>query len=103
MRIDILSAVPDLMQSFFAHSILKRAQDRGLLEVHLHNIHDYSKKKFKFWVFFLLNNFMYGKLFQKKKFYFFKILLKMKFMLIIKFMNMLKTLYLQQEIQMNMR
>jgi len=47
MRIDILSAVPDLMQSFFAHSILKRAQDRGLLEVHLHNIHDYSKKKFK--------------------------------------------------------
>lgn len=47
MRIDILSAVPDLMQSFFAHSILKRAQDRGLLEIHLHNIHDYSKKKFK--------------------------------------------------------
>jgi tRNA (guanine37-N1)-methyltransferase len=47
MRIDILSAVPDLMQSFFAHSILQRAKDRGLLEVHLHNIHDYSKKKFK--------------------------------------------------------
>jgi tRNA (guanine37-N1)-methyltransferase len=47
MRIDILSAVPDLMQSFFAHSILKRAQDKGLLEVHLHNIHDYSKKNFK--------------------------------------------------------
>jgi len=47
MRIDILSAVPDLMESFFAHSILKRAQERGLLEVHLHNIHDYSKKKFK--------------------------------------------------------
>jgi tRNA (guanine37-N1)-methyltransferase len=47
MRIDILSAVPDLMQSFFAHSILQRAKDRGLLEIHLHNIHDYSKKKFK--------------------------------------------------------
>ncbi len=47
MRIDILSAVPDLMQSFFAHSILQRAKNRGLLEVHLHNIHDYSKKKFK--------------------------------------------------------
>ena len=47
MRIDILSAVPDLMQSFFAHSILQRAKDRGLLEVHLHNIHDYSLKKFK--------------------------------------------------------
>ncbi|MEN9446836.1 MAG: tRNA ((37)-N1)-methyltransferase TrmD [Bacteroidota bacterium] len=47
MRIDILSAVPDLMQSFFAHSILQRAKDRGLLEIHLHNIHDYSSKKFK--------------------------------------------------------
>lgn len=47
MRIDILSAVPDLMQSFFAHSILQRAKDRNLLEVHLHNIHDYSTKKFK--------------------------------------------------------
>ncbi|MEZ5054624.1 MAG: tRNA (guanosine(37)-N1)-methyltransferase TrmD [Chitinophagales bacterium] len=47
MRIDILSAVPDLMQSFFAHSILHRAKERGLLEIHLHNIHDYSKKKFK--------------------------------------------------------
>lgn len=47
MRIDILSAVPDLLQSFFAHSILQRAKERGLLEVHLHNIHDYSKKKFK--------------------------------------------------------
>ena len=47
MRIDILSAVPDLMQSFFEHSILQRAKDKGLLEVHLHNIHDYSLKKFK--------------------------------------------------------
>lgn len=47
MRIDILSAVPDLLHSFFAHSILKRANERGLLEIHLHNIHDYSKKKFK--------------------------------------------------------
>lgn len=47
MRIDLLSAVPDLMHSFFAHSMLQRAKDRGLLEVHLHNIHDYSAKKFK--------------------------------------------------------
>ena len=47
MRIDILSAVPDLMLSFFAHSILERAKDRNFLEVHLHNIHDYSTKKFK--------------------------------------------------------
>ncbi|HNE51141.1 MAG TPA: tRNA (guanosine(37)-N1)-methyltransferase TrmD [Chitinophagales bacterium] len=47
MRIDILSAVPDLMHSFFAHSMLQRAKERGLLEIHLHNIHDYSVKKFK--------------------------------------------------------
>lgn len=47
MRIDLLSAVPDLMHSFFAHSMLQRAKDRGLLEIHLHNIHDYSAKKFK--------------------------------------------------------
>lgn len=47
MRIDILSVVPDLMQSFFEHSIIKRAKERGLLEIHLHNIHDYSTKKFK--------------------------------------------------------
>ena len=47
MRIDILSAVSDLMQSFFEHSIIKRAKERGLLEIQLHNIHDYSSKKFK--------------------------------------------------------
>jgi len=47
MRIDILSAVPDLMHSFFARSMLQRAKERGLLEIHLHNIHDYSVKKFK--------------------------------------------------------
>lgn len=47
MRIDILSAVPDLLQSFFAHSIMQRAKERGLLEIHIHNIHDYSNKKFK--------------------------------------------------------
>jgi tRNA (guanine37-N1)-methyltransferase len=47
MRIDILSAVPSLMQSFFAHSILQRAKDKGLLEIHLHNIRDYATNKHK--------------------------------------------------------
>lgn len=47
MRIDILSAVPNLMQSFFEHSILQRAKDKGLLEIHLHNIRDYSTNKHK--------------------------------------------------------
>ena len=47
MRIDIISVVPDLMQSFFAHSICKRAAQAGLVEVHLHDLHDYSTKKHK--------------------------------------------------------
>lgn len=47
MRIDILSAVPNLMQSFFEHSILQRAKDKGLLDIHLHNIRDYATNKHK--------------------------------------------------------
>lgn len=45
MRIDILSVVPRLMESYFAHSILKRAKDKGMVEVHLHDIRDYSTDK----------------------------------------------------------
>ena len=47
MRIDILTAVPNLLDSPFAHSIMKRAQQKGLLEVYLHNIRDYSTSKQK--------------------------------------------------------
>ena len=47
MRIDILSAVPNLMQSFFEHSILQRAKNKGILEIHLHNIRDHSTNKHK--------------------------------------------------------
>lgn len=47
MRIDILSAVPNLMQSFFEHSILQRAKNKGLLEIQLHNIRDYATGKHK--------------------------------------------------------
>jgi tRNA (guanine37-N1)-methyltransferase len=42
MRIDILSAVPELLESPFAHSIMRRAADRGLLEVHVHNLRDFG-------------------------------------------------------------
>lgn len=42
MRIDIISAVPDLISSFFGHSILKRAIKAGLVEVNLVNLRDYS-------------------------------------------------------------
>jgi tRNA (guanine37-N1)-methyltransferase len=45
MRIDIISCVPQLMESFFAHSILKRAQQAGHAEVHVHDIRDYSVNK----------------------------------------------------------
>jgi len=42
MKIDILSVVPDLLQSPFAHSILKRAKEKGLLEVNVINLRDYT-------------------------------------------------------------
>ncbi len=45
MRIDIVSCVPALMESPLAHSILKRAQDKGLLEVHVHDLRAYAEGK----------------------------------------------------------
>ncbi len=42
MKIDIISVVPDLLQGPFAHSILKRAKDKGLLEVNLINLREYT-------------------------------------------------------------
>lgn len=47
MRIDILSVVPELLTSPFAHSILKRAIAAKLVEVHVHNIRDWSVNKHK--------------------------------------------------------
>ncbi len=47
MRIDILSAVPKLLESPFNDSILKRAQEKKIVEIHVHNIRDYSKNKQK--------------------------------------------------------
>ncbi len=45
MRIDILTVVPELLESPFNHSILKRAQDNGVVEIHVHNIRDFSTDK----------------------------------------------------------
>jgi tRNA (guanine37-N1)-methyltransferase len=45
MRIDIISVVPKLMESFFGHSILKRGQEAGHVEVVLHDLRDYSVSK----------------------------------------------------------
>src|SRR2546426_1024450 len=45
MRIDILTIHPDLLESPFAHSIVKRAKEKGLVGIYLHNIRDYSTDK----------------------------------------------------------
>jgi tRNA (guanine37-N1)-methyltransferase len=42
MRIDIITVLPDLLESPFAHSIMKRAKDKGLLEVNCINLRDYT-------------------------------------------------------------
>jgi len=42
MRIDIITVQPGLLESPFSHSILKRAQAKGLLEIHVHNLRDFS-------------------------------------------------------------
>ena len=42
MRIDILTVVPELLTSPLGESILKRAQDKGLVEIVIHNIRDYT-------------------------------------------------------------
>lgn len=47
MRIDILTVVPQLLDGPFAHSIMKRAQEKGLVEIFIHNIRDYSTSKHK--------------------------------------------------------
>lgn len=45
MRIDIVTCQPDLLLSPFAHSIVKRAQDKGLAEIHLHDLRKYAINK----------------------------------------------------------
>ncbi len=47
MRIDIITVLPQLLESPFEASILKRAQDKGLVEVHLHNLRDYGMGNYK--------------------------------------------------------
>ena len=47
MRIDILSILPELLKSPLQHSILKRAQEKGIVEIFTHNIRDYSTNKHK--------------------------------------------------------
>jgi tRNA (guanine37-N1)-methyltransferase len=45
VRIDILTVLPEMLESPLRCSILKRAQDRGLVEIQVHNLRDYSSDK----------------------------------------------------------
>ena len=47
MRIDIISVLPDMLHGFFDESILSRAQHKGLAEIHLHNLRDYTLDKWR--------------------------------------------------------
>lgn len=47
MRFDIISVLPGLLESPFAHSILQRAQKKGIAEIYVHNLRDYSSNKHK--------------------------------------------------------
>ncbi|MDP4209922.1 MAG: tRNA (guanosine(37)-N1)-methyltransferase TrmD [Bacteroidota bacterium] len=47
MRIDIITVLPELLQSPFNHSIIKRAKEKGIVEIELHNLRDYSNDKHK--------------------------------------------------------
>jgi tRNA (guanine37-N1)-methyltransferase len=46
MRIDILTVLPELLQSPLSHSIMKRAQDKGLLEVYLHQLRQWAVNEY---------------------------------------------------------
>ena len=47
MRIDIITVLPQLLESPFSHSILMRAQQKGLVELNIINLRDYASGKHK--------------------------------------------------------
>ncbi len=47
MRIDIITVLPELLESPFSASILSRAREKGLVEVHFHNLRDYASNAYK--------------------------------------------------------
>lgn len=55
MIFDIISAVPELLESPFAHSIMKRAVDKGLLEINIINLRDYGSGPHR-----QIDDYMYG-------------------------------------------
>ena len=55
MRIDILSILPDSFNGAFEHSILKRAKEKSIVEIHIHDIRKYSTQKQK-----IVDDYQYG-------------------------------------------
>ncbi|MGB9702048.1 MAG: tRNA (guanosine(37)-N1)-methyltransferase TrmD [Candidatus Kapaibacteriota bacterium] len=47
MRIDIVAAIPESIKDYLNYSILKIAQEKNLVEIYLHNLHDYSDNKYR--------------------------------------------------------
>ena len=45
MRIDIITVLPEILESPLGHSIVKRAQSKGLVEIHTHNLRDFTTDK----------------------------------------------------------
>jgi len=45
MRIDIITVLPEIIESPFNHSIIKRAKEKGLAEIHIHNLRNFSEDK----------------------------------------------------------
>jgi tRNA (guanine37-N1)-methyltransferase len=55
MRIDIITVLPELLKSPFEHSIMKRAQDKGLLQVHLHQLRKWAVNEYG-----MVDDYQYG-------------------------------------------
>jgi len=47
MRIDILTVLPELLESPLNNSIVKRARDKGFVEIYVNNLRDFTKDKYK--------------------------------------------------------
>ena len=47
MRIDIITVLPELLEGFVREIILGRAQKKGLVAIHLHNLRDYATNKYR--------------------------------------------------------
>jgi tRNA (guanine37-N1)-methyltransferase len=47
MQFDIITIFPEMFKSYFSESIIKRAQDKKLIKINIHNLRDYTKNKHK--------------------------------------------------------